>query len=183
VGFSATPGSTGLIEGFAAGDVLLIAAEHPTAMRMGQKNVLARGRRELLFASLLDAEATGCVGVSPADTGCAMGAAVSAVSGIGGMAKPGGMTSSSYAAGRLLPPSNVTDAVGVTPDLPFIYVDSVKRFDFSLPGDVVRQLAAHGGFFVVSSSTALDAAAPDGRALFWVDSSTSPWSLHALRSP
>lgn len=182
VGFSATPGVTGLLEGFAAGDVLLIAAEHPTAMRMGRENAPARGRRELLFASLLDAEATGCVGVSLADTECMMGAAVSVGSGIGGLSKPSGATSGSYAAGRLLPPSNVTDAVGVTPDLPFIYVDSVKRFDFSLPGDLVRQLAGHGGFFVVTSATALEATAPAGRALFWVDSSTSPWSLHAVRS-
>ncbi|MGV3620223.1 MAG: hypothetical protein ACO1OB_05380 [Archangium sp.] len=153
------------------GHFLIVGGTKPGVMRMGQTNVLARGRRDLLFGSAVNGAATGCVGVSAGDDACVMGAAISALGGAGGS----GATSASYAAGRLLAPSNVIDANGTPAKLPFTYVEDGRRFDTSLPPDVVTNLASHGGFFVV---TAGDMA--DTRTLLWVDDSTMPWTLTTI---
>lgn len=155
-----------LVGGFGTGELLLIAAEQPGVLRAGA-HAPARNRRELIFGSVVNPQATGCIGVAPTDDACTMGAAISAAG------SGGGAASASYAAtGRLLAPSNVNDATGAAPKLPFIYVEEGRRFDFSLPPTIVAPLASHGGFFVVANGAAVDA-----RTLFCVDTSTRPWAL------
>lgn len=162
-----------LVGGFGTGELLLIASEQPGVLR-GGAHAPSRNRRELIFGSAVSAQATGCVGVAPNDDVCAMGTAISTVGALTNSG--GGAAAASYAAtGRLLAPSNVNDATGQAPKLPFIYVEDGRRFDFSLPPTVVAPLASHGGFFVVAGGTAADL-----RTLHWVDTSTKPWALTTL---
>jgi hypothetical protein len=77
----------------------------------------------------------------------------------------------------LSPPTKFQTATGALPRLPFRYVEDGRTFDFVLSSDALLALPSHGGFFAVAAGTAVDAAAVDGRALFWVDSSTQPWTL------
>lgn len=177
---TATCSSHSLCSPLGDGDVLIIASSKPATMRMGQKNVIARGRRDLKFGSLVNGEATGCVAVGAGDDACIMGPAISALAN-----GSGGAAQASYAAtGRLIPPATVgPDATGAPPRIPFMYAEGPRRFDFVLPGETVTNLASHGGFFVVGAGTAIDAAATDARSLFWVDSSTQPWALSTQRSP
>lgn len=162
---------------------LLVVSENPASSATVLKSrderawrPAANVRRQIAFATTSSIESHGCVHLFAGDDSCAVGAAV-----VGAVAPViGGPSSSAYAAtGRLLYPPLAPDPQG-TPTI--AQVDELgvvaRRFTFADPPGLTPVAGkTAGGFAIVAAGTVLDATAVDQRALFFVDTSVSPWTV------
>ncbi len=148
------------------------------AERKGWDGTVKGGSRVFVAANTTSLETRGCVAVFPADDTCVMGA--TAVSTLAGAAGGGASTAAYAATGRLLKPPG--KKLGVEPTRFGVEELGVvaQRFIWLDPAGLTPvQGKSPSGFVIITPGTALDAAAVDQRALWFVDTSATPWSLSA----
>lgn len=182
--------TTGAVELGVLGDddVLLVVSEaldsSATVMKSRHetgKNAVGNVRRTIAFGTTLVGDTKACVAVAPSDDACVMGAA--AVSAVG--TSGGGASSAAYAAtGRLLYPPKAPPAQGTTMRFGVEELAAVTRQFLweSPPGLTPTAGRRPQGFAIVATGLALDPGAVDRRALFFVDTSVTPWSVQASLS-
>ncbi len=170
-------------------DTLLVVSENVASsatVLKARRDVLVPAppvRRQVVFASTAALETTGCVAAFPGDDTCAMG--VAAVSSVGSLAGgPGSAAAASYARlGQLLyPPKEPPMGVAMLTSVDEVGVVN-RRFVFSNPAGLTPEPGkAPGGFAIVASGAVLDATATARRALFFVDTTTTPWAVKSSLS-
>lgn len=169
---------------------LLVASENPSssatvlkARHEVAKNIIGNIRRPIVLATTSLLETRGCVAVFPTDDTCVMGAAVvTSVSGVssGG----GGASSAAYAAtGRMLYPPK-TAPQGVPLVVAAVENGAIaQRFTWDDPAGLTPTTGqAPAGFAIVASGLVLDASAAARRALLFVNTDASPWTVQSSLS-
>lgn len=194
--------STGAIVGIAVGtavssfaismngeDTLLVVSENvnspATVMKygrpVGQPAAAGLGSHRLLipFATTSTVETTACVAAFQGDDTCAMGAA--AVSSVGNLAG-GAAAQASYARlGQLLYPPKEPPAAGTA--MLTTVTELPQRFVFSNPAGLTPVASKFpGGFAIAAAGTSIDATAVQRRALFFVDTTVTPWKVQSSLS-
>jgi hypothetical protein len=167
-------------------DTLLTVSENvggsATVLKSGRKgwDGTVKGGSRYVAASTTSVETRGCVAVFAQDDSCVMGAA--AVSSVGNLAggAGGGAAAASYAAtGRVLQPPAKTLGVPVrfaieeqgTVAQRFLWADP--------PGLTPAQGVKSSGFVVITPGAAADGTSIGRRALWFVDTSVTPWTVSA----
>lgn len=151
----------------------VLKTKHDTA-----KNSVNNVRLQIVLGTTSSLETTGCVAVLPTDDTCVMGAAR-----LGGAG--GGAAQASYAStGLQLYPPSTSPAQGSTMRFGVEELGVVaRRFVWANPAGLTPVAdKAPGGFALVARGTVLDANAVDQRALLFVDTTTSPWTVKSSLS-
>lgn len=163
-------------------DTLLTVSENvdgsATVLKSARKgwDGTVKGGSRYVAASTTSVETRGCVAVFPQDDTCVMGAA--AVSSVGNVG--GGAAAASYAStGRVLQPPAKTLGAPVRFGIEEQGVVAQRFFWADPPGLTPVQGVKKGGFVIITPGAAADGTSIDRRALWFVDTSVSPWVVSA----
>jgi hypothetical protein len=167
--------------------VLLVVSENPnssaTVLRQVNKSKSNVKNNRAVFASTAMIETLGCVSLNLSDDTCAIGpASVDALS-AGSSMVSGGASSAAYARRMLFPPAN-PPAAGTTMRFGIKENGAAARVIWDSPAGLTPAAGKQvEGFAIVAPGTALDLQAmPTKRSLFFVDTTTNPWTLNSTLS-
>ena len=174
-------------------DTLLVVSENlsssATVMKSRHdtaKNSVGNIRRQIAFGTTSSLETRGCVAAFEGDNACVMGAAVvPAVASVSNLGGGGGAAAAAYAStGMVLYPPTVTPASGAAMQVGVEESGVIaQRFFWGNPAGLTPVPGkAAGGFAIVASGTVLDATAAAKRALFFVNTGVTPWTVQATLS-
>jgi hypothetical protein len=169
-------------------DLLLVVSDElsssATVMKMKHdtaKNSVGNIRGMVVFGTTSRLETKACVALFPGDDTCLMGAAK-----VGSLAgNNGGAAAASYAAtGRLLYPPRLPPAQGTSMRFVVEEIDTLARhFAWDSPAGLTPVGdRSSNGFAIVAAGTVVDATALDQRALLFVDTTVTPWTVQASLS-
>ena len=177
-----------LCDFLSAEDTLLVVSENldssATVLKSHHdtvKNSVGNIRRPIVLGTTSTLETQGCVSVFPTDDTCVMGAAV--VSSVSSL--KGGASSAAYAkTGRLLYPPKAAAVQGTSMRMGIEELGAVtERFFWDNPAGLTPVSGkAAGGFSIVASGRVLDATAATRRALFFINTAGTPWTVEASLS-
>jgi hypothetical protein len=155
--------------------VTVMKSRHDTAL-----NSVGNVRRQIAFGTSSSIDTNACVALFAQDDSCVIGPARIRLA--GGSAPA---AQASYAAtGRVLYPPDAPPAAGTPMRFRVEEIGIVsRRFDWANPPGLTPTAGkVPGGFAIVTSGLALDATAIDKRALFFVETGASPWTVESSLS-
>jgi hypothetical protein len=162
-------------------DTLLVVSESsPSSVSVLKADPIVTDptvRQPVVFGTTSLADSKACISVLPNDDLCVMGAAVTTSASWSGPASAAGY----FKAGRwLYPPKVVNGSATMTLEEGGL---APRRYIFDNPTSQ-PQMPDHvaGGFVIAAAGTVLDTNATNRKALFFVDTTVSPWVVKTTLS-